>query len=393
MSLLFENLGAPTPVVLKWARERMNYSVEQAAKELGEDVANISDWEASTGSPSYLQLEALADFYGIPIAVFFFPSPPELGDAKRRFRLLPVKERAAIDPDTLRTAYHGEAIQDVLKEAHDGINPSHSPVHESVNLNLTDDLPEKALEIRKAIGISIEMQSSWKSYQEAFHAWKSAIEENGIYIFQHHFSQNIIDGFCISDEIFPIIFLDNQKAEARRIFTIAHELAHILLGTNSITIEDTDSINNLDAQDQAIERFCNRMANEILIPQSDFQNEFSQKPATEIKFYKDASRRYRVSTQVILYKCLNLNWINYSQFENIMGDMGNYRNRSPRTKNPGGNFYRNQVSYWGEKFLREIIQKGHDGKISMSDLSSLLRMKIPTILELEDRIEFGMENR
>ena len=261
-----------------------------------------------------------------------------------------------------------------------------------VNLEIRDNLAEKALAIREAIGINIEKQSSWKSYQEAFHAWRGAVEENGIYIFQHHFAQSIIDGFCIADEDFPIIFLDNQKIEARKIFTIAHELAHIFLGVNSITIEDTDFINDLDSQDRAIEIFCNQIANEILIPQSDFQNQFSQNSVTEDGFYKAASRRYWVSKQVILYKCLNLNWVDYPQFENIMGDMGDYRNRSPHTGS-GGSFYRNQVSYWGERFLSEIIQKGHDGKISMADLSNLLRMKISTIFELEGHIELSVGAR
>lgn len=392
MRLPFENPAAPTPAVLQWARERMNYSVEQAAEKLRKDVAHILDWESGIGFPSYPQLEKLADFYRIPIAVFFFPSPPELEDAKLRFRLLPTKDREAIDPDTLQTAYRGEAIQDTLKEAHDGVNPSHSPVHKIVNLNLTDNLVEKALEIREAIGITVEMQSSWKSYQEAFHAWRSAVEENGIYVFQHHFSQSIIDGFCIHDEAFPIIFLDNQKIEARKIFTIAHELAHIFLGVNSITIEDTKIINDLDAQDQAIEMFCNQIANEILIPQSDFQNQFSRESATENQFYKNASKRYWVSKHVILYKCLNLNWINYLQFENLMEDMGDYRKKGPQTSS-GGSFYRNQVSYWGERFLSEIIQKGHDGKISMADLSNLLRMKISTIFELEGHIELSVGAR
>jgi len=392
MRLPFENPAAPTPAILQWARERMNYTVEQAAQKLGKDVAHILDWESGTGFPTYPQLEKLADFYRIPVAVFFFPSPPELEDAKLNFRLLPIKEREKIDPDTLQTAYHGEAIQDLLKEAHDGINPSRSPVHKIVSLDITENMAEKALAIREAIGINMEKQSSWKSYQEAFHAWRSAVEENGIYIFQHHFAQSIIDGFCIADEDFPIMFLDNQKIETRKIFTIAHELAHIFLGVNSITVEDTDFINDLDAQDQAIEMFCNRIANEILIPQSDFQNQFSQKSVTDDGFYKNASRRYWVSKQVILYKCLNLNWVDYSQFENIMGDVGDYRNRNLQTSS-GGSFYRNQVSYWGERFLSEIIQKGHDGKISMADLSNLLRMKISTIFELEGHIELSVGAR
>lgn len=60
------------PGVLSWARERAGYSLDEAAG----SFKRIASWEAGEGGPTYPQLEQLAEKFGLPIAVFFFPAPP-----------------------------------------------------------------------------------------------------------------------------------------------------------------------------------------------------------------------------------------------------------------------------------------------------------------------------
>ena len=42
--------------------------------------------------PTYGQLEKLADRFKVPIAVFFFPNPPELPPIEETFRTLPAEQ-------------------------------------------------------------------------------------------------------------------------------------------------------------------------------------------------------------------------------------------------------------------------------------------------------------
>lgn len=72
-----EYITGMNPAIIKWARERSGYSLEAAAAIVKKDVATLSDWESGGSAPTYVQLEKLADKYKRPVAIFFFPEPPE----------------------------------------------------------------------------------------------------------------------------------------------------------------------------------------------------------------------------------------------------------------------------------------------------------------------------
>jgi len=59
------------PRILRWARERSGYSLEEIAEAFHKEVEEISDWEQGRAVPTYNQLERLAyTFYKRPIALF-----------------------------------------------------------------------------------------------------------------------------------------------------------------------------------------------------------------------------------------------------------------------------------------------------------------------------------
>ena len=86
-----EYIQGINPTIIKWARERSGYTLQEVAKSLNRDVATISNWESGAAAPTYIQLEKLADKYKRPVAMFFFPEPPHETDfvgqlALRSFR-------------------------------------------------------------------------------------------------------------------------------------------------------------------------------------------------------------------------------------------------------------------------------------------------------------------
>ena len=65
------------PIIIKWARERSGYTLEDVRQILQEGCRN----HRLIGSLAKLrqlivQLEKLADKYKRPVALFFFPEPP-----------------------------------------------------------------------------------------------------------------------------------------------------------------------------------------------------------------------------------------------------------------------------------------------------------------------------
>ena len=66
------------PSVLKWARERKHYlHIDIVRKLHAKSVTErvLIDWEEGRNFPTYPQLEKLADYYKVPVAVFFFLNP------------------------------------------------------------------------------------------------------------------------------------------------------------------------------------------------------------------------------------------------------------------------------------------------------------------------------
>src|SRR5687768_15029459 len=113
------------PTVLKWARERSGYSIEEAADLAGKGADVLLKWEAGDAAPTYVQLEKLAyKIYKRPIALFFFPQPPEEPEPSQEFRTLPDFEIDDLRPDTRLKVRQALALQISLSELSNGKNPS-----------------------------------------------------------------------------------------------------------------------------------------------------------------------------------------------------------------------------------------------------------------------------
>lgn len=117
------------PEVLQWARQTAGYSrIEDVVNEINRKritVEVIEAWEEGKSSPSYEQLERLAyEIYKRPLALFFFPEPPEEEAPKQSFRTLPQEEIDLMEPNLLYLIRRAKAMQENLRELFDGANPA-----------------------------------------------------------------------------------------------------------------------------------------------------------------------------------------------------------------------------------------------------------------------------
>jgi Zn-dependent peptidase ImmA (M78 family) len=64
-------------------------------------------------------------------------------------------------------------------------------------------------------------------------------------------------GFALSDDVAPFIVINDQDAQAAWSFTLLHELTHLWLGQTGVSGARAE---------QKIERFCNDVAGEVLLP-------------------------------------------------------------------------------------------------------------------------------
>ena len=381
-----EKLTGVNPKIIQWARERARYSLESVAVKFKKDVSVIEKWESGEDFPIYSQLEKLAEIYKRPLALFFFPEPPLEAEEKQEFRTLPDFEIENLAADTIYALRQAKAMQLSLQEINNGINPSTKKIFQDISVSSRDDLRILAEQIRNYLNVTLEEQLTWNDQETALKKWRSAVEEAGIFIFKRSFKQREISGFCLIDIEFPIIYLNNSTEKSRQIFTIFHELAHILLQTNGITKSDDRYINSLQGANKSIEIFCNKFAAEFLLPNHVF-SEIIRETIVNVndndKIISKISSDYKVSREVVLRKLLDNNLISQKEYTLKVSEWYSEQVGKSQDKNKksGGNPYANQATYLGENYLKLVFNKYYQGQYDIERVADYLNIKKVAMVE------------
>lgn len=370
------------PEILRWARERAGYTVDQIAEAFTKDSSEISGWEEGASVPTYIQLERLAyRFYKRPLALFFFPAPPEETDPKEEFRTLPEFEIANLLPDTRHAIREGQAMQEALKELCNRKNPSSRLVFNDLQMDASDPVPQAAGALRSYLEVSTQHQSEWSSARVALGRWREQVETVGVFVFKRSFKQEDVSGFSLIDPEFPIIYLNNSTAKTRQIFTMFHELAHVLVRSSGITKTDYSYISSLSGAERSIEVFCNAFAGEFLVPSSDFEIRFDPQQPVE-QSTTDLASYYSVSREVILRKLLDRGIVSQEYYEE-MGQNWIEEFEESRKSGRGGNYYATQAEYLGDRYMNLAFSQYYEGNISLQELASYLNIKAKSVEGLE----------
>ena len=249
-------MSEPLPVnpsVLRWARISMGTSIEEVATRLHKEVVDIEAWERGDGSPTYAQLETLAyKIYKRPLALFFFPEPPEEESIGQSFRTLPEQELQRIPPRMRYLLRKAQVLQLNLTELYEGVNPSPRNILREFEFTPTVAADNMAEQVRDYLGIKLAHQENWEGADDAFKQWRGALEEHGVFVFKDTFKSpgssrtdagdSPFSGFCLYDTEFPVIYVNNNKTKTRQIFTLFHELAHLLMHTGGVDTRMEDYI-------------------------------------------------------------------------------------------------------------------------------------------------------
>jgi Zn-dependent peptidase ImmA (M78 family)/transcriptional regulator with XRE-family HTH domain len=371
------------PKVLRWARARAGYSVEDIANKLRRDPAEVRAWEAGEASPTYAQLEKLAyDLYKRPLALFFLPEPPQEADVKQEFRTLPNAEIDQLLPNTRYLLRLGQAFQLSLKELTEGMNPSGYKIFKEIQLTDASQIPSVAQRVREYLAIDIDTQVAWGSTDEALKTWRNAVESAGVFVFKQSFKQKTISGFCLIDAEFPIIFINNGTTKTRQIFTLFHELSHLFVGVNSISKVDDSYIDELPSKEKRIEQLCNALAAEILVPSKDFLKQVEKFRVLDDDSIQTLANRYRVSREVILRLSLDSGNISQAEYTARVSQWASDNGVTSKAS-PGGSYYATQATYLGENYLKLVFGKYYQGKIDIDQVAEHLGVKAKNIAALE----------
>jgi len=358
--------------ILVWARAELNLSVEEVASRMKQEVSVIESWEEGSSSPTYFQLEKLAyEIYKVPLAVFFFSEPPESSKAKISFRTTPDVVYDMISPNVLKIFREAEVMIENLYELNEGRARSNQKrLLEDINVS---DVASTARALRQYLGVSIDEQKSWGNSELALKNWREKVTDHGIFIFKDAFKDSDYSGFCLYDTTYPIIYLNSSNAKTRQIFTIFHELWHLLAQTSGIDfIRDEKVINFFDDSAKAIEIQCNRFAAEFLFPTSEFNKIIRSCHASE-EAYSDISLEFSVSREVVLRRFFDHKLVSQAEYDTLTAKWNDEMRSNKQTN--GGSYYNSEMSYLGDAYLRMAFESYYHNNISSAQLADYLNIK------------------
>jgi len=378
-------ITAINPKILTWARKRCGFSIEDLAGDLRKDSDTIRQWESGEAFPSYTTLETLAyNHFKIPLAVFFFPEPPDVDDPAAKFRRLPEYELERLSSDTRQKILLAEAYQESLKELLQEPAASRLIWHD-VKTTSASSLPKLASDVRDYLRVSLEQQFRFRRGDEAFKAWRQATEQCGIYTFKDSFKDSFVSGFCLFHDQFPVIMVNNSNSFSRQIFTLLHELGHILLGVNGITDVDDSYIDFMNNNDRSLEIACNQFAAEVLVPSSAFLKEITAFEAAGQEIIPELAKKYSVSREVILRRLLDFGAIDQAYYASKAAEWNRDYLRQSREA-PGGNWYLTKLSYLGEGFTCLAFESYRQGRLTEAELAGHLNVKARNLERFESHI-------
>ena len=262
------------PQILVWARESAGLPRDEAAQKLGINPAHgvapvdrLSAFEAGEAEPSRPLLVKMAKQYRRPLLTFFLSAPPRTGDRGADFRTLPDEAppavKANLDALVREVQARQSMVRAVLEEEEEA-----EPLPFVGSRNITDGQRAALSSLQALLAVELEAYRAHSSAEAAFKLLRASSEKAGVFVLlksdlgSYHtaLETETFRGFTIADEIAPFVVINERDARPAWSFTLLHELTHLILGQTGV--------GNARAENE-IERFCNDVAGEFLLPRSD----------------------------------------------------------------------------------------------------------------------------
>jgi Zn-dependent peptidase ImmA (M78 family) len=375
------------PEVLRWAMDRAGLSVEQLTKNFV-DAAKIRSWENRTALPTLAQAEELANKLRIPLPILLLDEPPIIELPIPDLRTVDALSSGKPSPEFVDTVNDAVVRQNWYREY--VLTTDARPLPFVGQFNPTDNILAVARSIRTVLQLDERLRLHCRSWQEFLTKFVQRADAVGIIVMRNSVVRHdntrklLVDefrGFAISDAYAPLVFVNSRDAKAAQIFTLAHEFAHIWLGATGVS--NPDPRKRHGEFRASLERTCNEIAAEVLVPQDSFLRMWSSDKTTDANV-KQVAAHYRVSSIVVLRRANDLEKIGAEEFKRkITAEYARFRameeKEQEKEQERTGNFWNLFTMRNGQRFTDAVANAARQEAIPFIYASNLLGVKAATL--------------
>lgn len=363
-------------LVLIWARESLAITRNRASEKTGISARRLQQLEEEDDKPPTVEeLKELSKLYKRTIATLLLKEPPQE-------RPLPADRRTMNSAATGR--FHEKTVMAVRKAR--ALAQSFAELrHEmgvtvpalGISASINENPKEVAAKVRKHLNLG-ELREI-ENINPALEAYIEKVESLGIAVFQLSLTQDKLRGFSIVDDLMPIIAIKRGgELPTAKIFTLFHELAHILLNEGAFC----------DLSEQShfeIEKWCNAFAGEVLIPTAELlkmEKVLEQKRNNNTIWARkdliELGNHFHVGPLAILRSLLENN-LTTERFYNEKLKAWNVPSFG-RSKSPEGkNIAKETIKEKGRTYISLAFSAYDQNRIDLKDLSDFLGIRLSYI--------------
>ncbi|MES2811379.1 MAG: ImmA/IrrE family metallo-endopeptidase [Bacteroidota bacterium] len=340
------------PNMLTWAIARAGFELQDFLIKF----PNVQKWLDNIKNPTVKQLEEFANRVHIPFGYLFLPEPPQENIPFPFFRT-GSNQTAKVSLNVYDTILILQRRQDWLTD--------YLLENEVETLSFVGKFNENTAyetivaDIRKTLELLPEWASQFQTFEDTLSFITHKIEEIGVIINFNGVVENNTHrpipvnecrGFVIVNEMAPFMFVNAADAKAAQLFTIIHELAHIWLGESA----GFDN-QNLQPANDPIEKLCDQVAAEFLVPAKSFLRIWNEKPSIDY-----ARRYFKVSPIVIARRALDLGLITKAEFFQFYNAYMQGIQNKKENQGGGGDFYataRKRISVNFAAYVNQAVKQ------------------------------------
>jgi Zn-dependent peptidase ImmA (M78 family)/transcriptional regulator with XRE-family HTH domain len=358
------------PALVTWARVRAGlepYDLEHRFKKL-------DAWEAGEAQPTLKQLEAFARAVHVPVGYLFLPQPPEEPLPIPDFRTMEGRTVRRPSPNMLDMVYACQERQGWYREF---VLANRSREVEFVGSRGLSDRPEEvAAEMTRVLSFDLEARAACRTWEEALRLFISLADQAGVLVMvsgvvlsnnNRGLDPEEFRGFALADNRAPLVFINGADSKAGQMFTLAHELAHLWLGSSAISNASAAPLSGYRRE----EVWCNAVAAELLVPLSALRPALERGEQLSATLQRLA-RRFKVSTLVILRRLLDAEWLTRPAFDTAWRSERDRLRELAAHSGSGGDFYRTTLSRVSRRFARALVESTLEGQTLYRDAFRML---------------------
>lgn len=367
-------LAHVTPPVLRWARESIGYTVEDAAAKIGVRVEKLEGAESGELLLTLRQAEKAASVYDRPLAALFLPEPPSEEPQDAQFRRLPGAPEPPWPPEMQILVRRVSDRQEAAVELHEALDEQ--PAWPAIVNDLAAvgrPLPELA---RHLLGVGFEEQTNWRDssgYVPLRH-WIDAVESLGILVMQDgSLPVDLMRGFAAMHAQVPAIVINAQDDARARVFTLIHELGHLYL----VAIGGTPG--------RDTEPWCDDFAGEVLMPRGWMENVLTTlRHHTALDTIDLLALTFGVTPYAAAVRVARAELMPRDIVDGVIEEI---RSRPPRSRGPGGDYYWTQIGRLGPSYIRLVLTALDSQAVTYPVASTLLDgVKVNNFEKLRDYV-------